>query len=97
MLRTAGFSWLIAGDVLTTERTDRTTSPALQEDQAANQLTKEECRIQHKPDETADRRPPVPQRAKIHVDLPTGGFPNHENATDRPKPPSTNHTEVCRF
>jgi hypothetical protein len=71
----AGSTWLIAGDTLTTERADRTASRALQEDQAANQQTKEDGHVQHKPYETADRRTAVPQRAKIHVDLPTRGFP----------------------
>jgi hypothetical protein len=57
--------WLIARNVLTTERTRWTASPALYEEQAANQQTNEDCRIHHNPHETTEM--PSRHRVLIHA------------------------------
>jgi hypothetical protein len=54
-------------DVLTAERVGWTASPTLKEQEAANQQTYEDCRIQHNPHEMTDGRTWVPNHVAIHV------------------------------
>jgi hypothetical protein len=56
---------VIARDILTTQRVGRTASAALKEQQAANQQTDEDCRIQHNPHETSQM--PFRNRVTIHI------------------------------
>jgi hypothetical protein len=54
-------------DVLTAERVGWTASATLKEQEAADQQTNEDCRIQHNPHEMTDGRSGVPNHVAIHV------------------------------